>query len=498
MARYDVLLRGATVYDGTGAASFVADVAIDGSRIAAIGSLDGARAALDVDVAGLALAPGFIDVHTHDDFACLQHPDMAFKTRGGVTTCIVGNCGFGAAPYAAACTMIGALAPAAAVPIYDGHAGYLAALESARPATNVGMLAGHGTLRLAAMGKAARAPTDAEMRTMEDALDEALEAGALGLSSGLIYEPGRYADTVELVALARRMRGTGALYASHLRNEAGGLVEAVIEAIAIGEAAGVPVQVSHHKAAGRDNWGRVADTLALIEQAQARGVAVHADQYPYTAGSTLLAAVLDNGAFRDDVAPGGIGRVTADDVVVAAAPGHPAWEGRSIATLAHDLALPPRAAAEHVAAQAPGATAIIHMMSEDDVRMVLRHPSTMIGSDGIPTLDGRPHPRLYNTFARVLGHYARDLAVLPLAEAVYRMTGFAAAKFGLLDRGEIRAGAFADLVLFDPMTVIDRGTFEAPNRYPAGIVDVFVNGARVIAGGVPTTARPGQVLRRAG
>lgn len=260
----------------------------------------------------------------------------------------------------------------------------------------------------------------------------------------------------------------------------------------------MPVQISHHKAAGRDNWGRVAETLRLIESAQARGVDVHADQYPYTAGSTLLAAVLDNGAFRDDGTPGGIGRVTADDVVVAAAPGHPAWEGRSIAAVAGDLGLEARAAAEHVVAQAPGATAIIHMMCEDDVQTVLRHPSTMIGSDGIPTLDGRPHPRLYNTFARVLGHYARDLGVLPLAEAVYRMTGFAAAKFGLAERGVVRAGAFADLVLFDPATVIDRGTFESPNRYPAGIVDVFVNGVRVVRGGEPTTARPGQVLRRAG
>ncbi|MCP5202232.1 MAG: D-aminoacylase [Gammaproteobacteria bacterium] len=498
MARYDVLIRGATVYDGSGGVPFEADVAIDGERIAAIGSLDGASAALEVDGSSHALAPGFIDVHTHDDFACLQHPDMAFKTRGGVTTCIVGNCGFGAAPHAAALEMIGALAPAAAVPDYAGHAGYLAALEAARPALNVGMLAGHGTLRLAAMGRAARAPEAAELRAMEDALDEALEAGALGLSSGLIYEPGRYAATEELIALARRMRGTGALYASHLRDEAAGLVDAVGEAIAIGEAAGVPVQISHHKAAGRDNWGRVAETLRLIESAQARGLAVHADQYPYTAGSTLLRAVLDNGAFRDDVAPGGIGRVTPDDVVVAAAPGQAGWEGQSIAALAGLLGLAPRAAAEHVVAHAPGATAIIHMMSEDDVQAVLRHPSTMIGSDGIPTLDGRPHPRLYNTFARVLGHYVRDLGVLPLAEAVHRMTGFAAAKFGLVDRGTVRAGAFADLVLFDPATVIDRGTFEAPNRYPAGIVDVFVNGARVVAGGVPTAARPGRVLRRAG
>jgi N-acyl-D-amino-acid deacylase len=496
MMRFDTLIRAALIHDGRGGAPYPADVGIEHDRIAAIGSLDTARAALDIDAHGLALAPGFIDVHTHDDFACLQYPDMAFKTRGGVTTCIVGNCGFGVAPYAAAVEMIGALAPGVAVAPYRGHAGYAAALEQAPPATNIGVLAGHGSLRLAVMGRAARAPDDAEMTAMKALLIEALEAGVLGLSSGLIYSPGRHAQTAELIELAREMQGSGALYATHLRDEAAGLVEAVREAIAIGVGAGVPVQISHHKAAGRGNWGQVAGTLALIEAAQARGQSVHADQYPYTAGSTLLSAVLDNGAFTAAAAQGGVGVVAPEDVVVASCPGHAAWEGLDMGALSTLLGLPVRMAAEQVMAQAPGTTAIIHMMDEADVQRVLRHPSTMIGSDGIPTLDGRPHPRLYNTFARVLGHYARDLGVLDMADAVYRMTGFAASKFGLIDRGVVREGAYADLVLFNPATVIDRGSFATPNRYPDGIVDVFVNGMAVIRNACPTAARPGRVLRR--
>ncbi len=498
MPRFDLLFRGAEIYDGGGGAPYAADVGVSADRIAAIGSLDGADAREEIAATRLALAPGFIDVHTHDDFAALQHPDMAFKTRGGVTTCIVGNCGFGPAPYPQAMEMVGALAPGADIAPYSGHAGYTAALEAAPPAVNIGVLAGHGTLRLAAMDRAQREPTAAELSHMKDLLGEALEAGVLGLSSGLIYEPGRYAATDELVELASGMRGSGALYASHLRDEAAGLLAAVAEAIEIGARAGVPVQISHHKASGRDNWGLVARSLALIEAAQARGEAVHADQYPYTAGSTMLAAVLDNGAFDAAAAGHGIGVVTPADVIVAAAPGHAEWEGRSIEALSATLGLPPRDAAEAVVRDAPGATAILHMMSEDDVQQVLRHASTMIGSDGIPTLDGHPHPRLYNSFARVLGHYARDLGVLDLATAIHRMTGFPAHKFGLTGRGVIAEGALADLTLFDPRTIIDCGTWEQPNRYPRGITGVWVNGVAVVRNDRPTRARPGRVLRRAG
>jgi dihydroorotase/N-acyl-D-amino-acid deacylase len=324
---------------------------------------------------------------------------------------------------------------------------------------------------------------------------EGRDAGAVGLSTGLIYEPGRYADTDEIAALAGELAGTGALYATHMRNESEGLLDSVRETLEIGRRAGVPVQISHHKAAGERAWGLVRESLRLIEQAQAEGMDVHADQYPYTAGSTVLAAVAQNGTF-DPARSGGLGHVAAERVTIASAPSHPEWEGRKLSDLARELGKDAQTAAEQIIAQAPGVTVVTHMMDEGDVRTVMRHPSTMIGSDGIPTLPGKPHPRLWGTFARVLGHYARDLGLFSLAEAVHRMTGLSARKFGLRDRGVIREGAFADLVVFDPARIIDVGTFADPNHPPAGIHHVFVNGTAVVRGGSHTHARPGRALRR--
>jgi N-acyl-D-aspartate/D-glutamate deacylase len=324
---------------------------------------------------------------------------------------------------------------------------------------------------------------------------EGLEAGALGFSTGLVYEPGRHADTSEIVALAAEMRDTGSLYATHMRNEGPRLLDSVREGIEIGERAGLPVQSSHHKAAGREAWGLVRESLQLIEEARARGLDVHADQYPYTAGSTVLAAVVQNQGFRPR-SGSGLGAVEPSSVVIASTASHPEWEGQSIEQLMASFDLPAQEAAERVLAEEPGATCVMHSMDEDDVRTVMRHPTTMIGSDGIPTLGGKPHPRLYGTFARVLGRYARELGLFPLEEAVHRMTGLPAAKFGLEGRGGVREGAFADLVLFDPDTILDVGTFEDPNRHPAGIVHVLVNGTPVVRDGEHTGARPGRALRR--
>lgn len=487
-----ILIRNATLYDGGGGPPEPADVAIEGSRIAEVGSIDGG-AATEVDASGLAVAPGFIDVHTHDDFAVLLHPEMAFKSLGGVTTCIVGNCGMGAAPWAEAARMARVFHPGRDVPRYEGHAGYLAHLDGRPPGVNVGMLAGHGTLRLAAMERpGGNEPTTSEMGAMKALLHEALDAGAFGLSTGLIYEPGRNARTEEIVELATEMRGTGALYTTHMRDEAAGLLDAVGEAIRVGEEARVPVQISHHKATGRAQWGLVERSLASIDAARARGVRVAADQYPYTAGSTILGAVVQNRM----VGEGADAVVTPDDVVLASSPGHPEWEGKSLATLRAELGDSVEDVIGRVLREAPLTTVILHTMSEDDVRTVLRHPTTMIGSDGIPTLDGKPHPRLYGSFARVLGRYAREEGVLSMAEAVRRMTGLAADTFGLEGRGYVRAGHAADLVVFDETAILDRGTFEHPARLPDGIRHVFVNGVEVARGQKHTGARPGRALRR--
>jgi N-acyl-D-amino-acid deacylase len=492
---HDLVIREVELYDGSGAPPATADVAVEGDRIAAVHAAAGAAplsGRTTLDGRGLALAPGFIDVHTHDDFAALMYPDMAFKLAGGVTTCVVGNCGFGAAPHAAAAVMAKTLHPNLSLPEWQGYAGYMEHVQARAPGVNIGVLVGHGTARLAAMGTDNRAPTGAEMAAMKAIVAEGLEAGALGLSTGLVYDPGRFAATDEIVELAALMRGTGALYATHMRDEGTGLLDSVREAIGIGRRAGVAVQISHHKASGRSAWGLVNESLRLIEQAQRLGEDVHADQYPYTAGSTILSAVYRDGRLR-----GVLGDLRPEDVVIASTASHPDWEGRSLAQLGTEMNCTPEQAAERVLAEDSGVTVILHAMSEADVRTVMRHPSTMIGSDGIPTLEGKPHPRLYGTFARVLGRYARDEGLFSMAEAVHRMTGFAAAKFRLADRGVVRAGALADLVLFDPATIIDRGTFEDPKRAPEGIRAVFVNGALAVDGGKVTGVRTGRVLRRA-
>jgi len=495
---YDLLIRQSLIFDGSGDSPFEADIAVSGQHIAFIGDAGAATAIREIDAAGLAVSPGFIDVHTHDDFAPFSHPDMGFKTRGGVTTCIVGNCGFGAAPLAAAKEVSGGILPLDNVSSYEGHRGYAAALESCALGANIGVLAGHGTFRMAAMGRKDQVPDDREMRLMKSHLQEALEAGVFGLSTGLIYEPGRNALTDEIADLASEMRGTKALYATHMRDEGPGLVDSVKETIEIGRTAGVPVQISHHKAAGRSNWGLVQQSLAEIEAAQARGENVHADQYPYTAGSTKLQAVLQNGALTPEGGIGdpGIASARPEDIVVASAPGHQEWEGQSIAELAALFGLSPRSTAEKIATDCPGTSVVLHLMSEDDVQTVMRHSSTMIGSDGIPTLDGKPHPRLYNSFARVLGHYARDLKLMSQASAIHRMTEMSAKKFGLVGRGRLAEGCFADLVLFDADNIIDRGTYKRPNQYPDGIHLVVVNGHIVVEHDRVVPAGSGTVLRR--
>jgi N-acyl-D-amino-acid deacylase len=487
----DVVIRNASIIDGTGAPPVVGDVAIRADRIDRVGDV-AEQGDVEIDAQGLSLAPGFIDVHTHDDFAAVLHPDMMFKLAGGVTTCVVGNCGFGAAPYRQAALMARAFHPHDSLPSWEGYSGYFAHLDANPPSVNIGVLVGHGTLRLAALADRRGSPSARELDLMKSQLHEGLDAGALGLSTGLVYEPGRNADTDEIVELASVMRNTGGLYATHMRNEGERLVESVEEAIEIGERAGVPVQISHHKAAGRANWGRVAKSIACIESAQQRGLEVHADQYPYTAGSTVLSAVVQDGGRALGAEPELLA-----SVVVASTANHPEWEGCSLRDLADQWRVAGSEVAQEVLTHEPGATVIMHSMDEADVQTVMRHSSTMIGSDGIPTLDGKPHPRLYGTFARVIGRYARDLGLFSLEEAVHRMTGLSAGKFGLVDRGAIRPGAYADLVLFDPAGIIDRGTFEEPNQFPDGIESVFVNGVQVVKSNAEHTgARPGRALRR--
>lgn len=497
MARdsHDLVIRGATVFDGTGAPEQRGDVAVDDDRIAAVGEVAG-RGSVEIDATGCAVAPGFIDVHSHDDVAMLVSPGMDFKAMQGVTTDVVGNCGLGAAPFDIVARHFSIFFGDMQIAPWEGYAGYFKALDESPAAINAAVLVGHNTLRLAAMGNERREPTPAELGKMRGMVREGMEAGAVGFSTGLIYEPGRYSRTEEVIELAREAGRAGGIYATHMRDEADALLDAIRETLRIGAEGQLPVQISHHKAAGRQNWGKVRESLALIDEARAKGQDVTADQYPYTAGSTSLFAVLQNGAFAGEDDRGGMRAASARNVTIAAAPGHPEFEGRTVEQLCELFGLPPRAAAERVLKDCGnGALAIIELMDEADVRTVMRHPTTMIGSDGIPVA-GKPHPRLYGTFPRVLGRYARDLKLMSMADAIRRMTAMAAAKFRLKDRGVIRPGAFADLVVFDPATIIDTGSYEDPTRYPAGIRHVFVNGTAVVKDGAVTKSRPGRALRR--
>jgi len=496
--KFDLVIRHGLVVDGTAAPAFRADVAVAGDRIVAVGEVpeEGARPGRrTIDASGLVVAPGFIDVHTHDDLAVLHTPTVDFKIRQGVTTDIVGNCGIGAAPSSEAYldfyrTVLGdILGPMDAAPWRTTEEFYRA-VEEAGPSLNVASFVPHSTIRFLAMGVERRPPARAEMAAMKGLLAQGMEAGALGLSTGLIYPPGLFAATEELIELGRVAGGHGGIYASHIRDEGDGMLDAVAEALRIGEEGGVPVQISHHKAMLERNWGKVEQSIGLIEEARARGLDVTVDVYPYTAGSTGLGMLLLAGRDED---------MAAEQLLVVSVKHQHEYEGMTLAEIAGRMGLPLREAALRLLQEEENAVVVVAFaMSEEDVQRVMRYEQAMFGSDGIPSPTGKPHPRLYGTFPRVLGRYVREQRLLPLEEAVRKMTSLPARKHWLWERGEVRPGFFADLCLFDPETVTDRATYEEPRQHPEGIPYVIVNGALVVDGSVHTGARHGRVLRHGG
>ena len=481
METYDWLLRGGEVIDGTGADRRAAEVAIRGDRIVAVGppgAFAEAPATRTLDVTGRIVCPGFIDTHTHDDNAVLTNPAMTPKVSQGVTTVIAGNCGISLSPIA----FDGPPVPPLNLLGDNEHfrfsstAAYAAAVEEKRPGVNVAALIGHSTLRLAVMDDVREAATMSEIDAMRALLAEGLTAGAIGFSTGLYYKPAAAADMDEIVALAEPLADAGGVYATHMRNEHDHVVESLEETFATALKANVSVVVSHHKCAGRKNWGRSRETLAVIDEARGRQQ-IGLDAYPYAAGST----VLDPDWVNEDIR-----------TMISWSTPHPEMNGRDLADVAGDWGVSQRDAAERLAP----AGGIFFQTSEEDVQRILAYPPTMIGSDGLPR-DAHPHPRLWGTFPRVLGHYARDLGLFPLELAVHKMTGKSAATFGLTDRGVIREGAYADAVVFDPATIIDKATFEDPCQPAAGIDYVFVNGRLSWDSGEQTGAGAGRFLARA-
>ncbi|MBK9387486.1 MAG: D-aminoacylase [Planctomycetes bacterium] len=509
----DWLITGATLLDGTGQARFVADLGIVGDTIRAIGQIAPERAQRAIDGRGLALAPGFIDLHTHSDGSILTCPTADSRVLQGVTTEITGNCG-------------SSEVPSSTEP--KSFEGYFARLRELGLSVNHGALVGHGTLRELAGAVNQGAPTATELQRMGAELERALDEGALGFSTGLEYTPGRFADGAEILELAKLAARAGALYATHMRNEVRRVVDSIDESLAIAEQSGVRLQISHLKAAGKPSWPLAATCLERLERARSRGVDVFADAYPYTAyhtgltiylppevaegGRAAMLARLRDPATRarllqllpdavgDD--PGGYAQVVLSAIGSAE---HQRFVGQDLAAIASAWGVAP-AEAHLRLIEAGGGTAsyIGHAMSEENVAQTLAHPLVLVASDGSsqslaePAAServARPHPRSFGTFPRVLARYVREQKRLTLEDAVHKMTALPADRAGLLDRGRLGLGKKADLVLFDPQTIADTATFDRPRSAPLGIRAVFVNGVMVVESGRHTGARPGRVLR---
>jgi N-acyl-D-aspartate/D-glutamate deacylase len=484
----DLAIRNVRVLDGSGAEPFAADVEIDGGRVVSVGKAGAARR--EIDGKEQHLAPGFIDTHSHDDGAFFRYPGMEFKLAQGVTTVVAGNCGFSAIPADTGTDAIAASGGIlAGVPAeFTDLSGYFEAALARKPAINNMMLVGHNTVRTMAMGMEQRAPTLAELATMRGHVERAMEQGACGFSTGLIYRPGRWSRTEEVIELAKVAQPFGALYTTHMRNEGDRLLEAVEETLRIGAESGVHVHISHHKSAGRPNWGKVGDSLARVDRAIAQGQRVTLDVYPYTAGSGRMIEY-----FNLDK----IDRALAEVIRIASCPAFRELEGRMLVDVAAERRMDVTDLVKEVLTAPLGDRTICiqFIIDEADVETNLRHADMMVGSDGIPDLRGRPHPRLFGTFPRVLGRYVRERGTLGLAEAVRRMTSLSAETFGLVERGRVRAGFWADLVLFDPATIVDTATYDDPQREPTGISLVVVNGEIAYERGAHTGVGAGKMLR---
>jgi len=499
---YDLILRNGRIVDGTGSPWYRGDVAVLGDRIAAVGPALTGTARREIDVGSQVIAPGFVDVHSHGGGSIFDVPTAENYLHQGVTTFVAGPDGSSELP----------LGP------------WLERLEALPRTVNVGSMVGQGTIRGRVIGAADRPATPAELEQMKALAEGAMRDGALGLSTGLFYVPGAFTPTEEVVELARVVGRLGGIHKSHMRDEASAIVESVLETIRIGEEGGLPTQITHHKVIGPGYWGASAETLRLVDEARARGVDVTIDQYPYTASATSIHAALlpkwaqEGGAqaMRERLAdPAQRARIrdesariielergggNPDNVVISSCPWDPSLAGKTLRDVIElrglELSLHGAAEAAFWLTEQGGCGGVFHAISEEDLLRIMRHPVSMIASDGDIIVFGRahPHPRSYGTFARVLSRYVREQGVLTLEEAVRKMSAFPAQRVGLTDRGVIRAGMIADLAVFDPATVHDAATFEEPHQYAVGFSLVVVSGEIVLEGERVTDARPGRVL----
>ncbi|MEF3306703.1 N-acyl-D-amino-acid deacylase family protein [Paenibacillus sp. GYB003] len=525
----DLIIRGGRIADGTGNAWFYGDVGVKDGRIAAVGKLE-QEAARTVDARGSVVAPGFIDGHCHSDLMIFDHPHSDIKLRQGVTTEVVGNCGLAPAPYV---KDRAELLRSYVQPVL-GHTSwewpwetvgqYMEHLAANRPSENVATYVAHGALRIAVTGFDNRPATRGELERMKQILEEGMRAGAIGLSIGLLYAPGSYTSREELAELCSVLPKYDGLLSTHIRGEGNNLIPSVKEVIWIAERAGVPLHISHLKAAGKANWGKVLEAIELIEDARARGMDVTCDVYPYHAGSTTLTTVLppwtlEGGiektlaAFRDPALRRRIREELGEEqttwdnlvcstgwhsVIISAVNGerNRDLEGLSIADIAERRGVHPADCMMDLLLEEDGRISIVYFhMSEDDVKQVIGYEKALIASDSLTCETGKPHPRLYGTFPRVFAKYVRDQRVLSLEQAVRKLTSFPAQRFKLGKRGLLVPGYIADIAVFDPDAIRDTATFEEPRQYPEGISRVFVGGVETISGETHTQARVGGLIR---
>lgn len=525
----DILIRGGTVIDGSNVPGVRADVGVRDGRIVAIADDLTANGADVIDAEGQVVAPGFIDIKTHSDWTLPLMPQCESKVHQGVTTEVIGHCGYSCAPVLPGKVDLikDYLSPSAPWLTFfeTSYANYVETYP--QTSVNRAMLVGHNTLRLMTMGLDDRAPEPDELARMKSLLTEALDAGAIGMSSGLFTAPGSYAEGEELVELGAILKARGARYFTHLRDESNTVFDSVAEAVEFGERTGVHVQIVHIKLSGTDNWGGAQRLLDLLAEARARGVPIDCDQYPYEAASNplknLFPAWLQEGGIdrmlerlanrevrdriRREVEAEGLnnfGRIPDWDAIrISISPDLPDHAGRTIAEIAAERGADGfETALDYIVEDRAQTRVLVSSISEDDIQTMIRSPDVMVGSDGNSvapygtTGQGKPHPRFYGTFAKVLGHYARDLGLLPLHTAIHKMTGASARVLGLADRGLLREGCAADIAVFDPDTVAEKATYLDPHRYAEGVDTVLVNGTAVLAHGEHTGATPGQFLRR--
>ena len=527
-----MVLKGGRIFDGTGNPSYVADIGITESRITRIGFLEEDAPEI-ADVRGFAVSPGFIDLHNHSDHTILPFPDAENYIMQGVTTSLGGNCGISMAPLSTDFCKLTRdyLSPF----LHHGYeygwdwkntGDFSRKVQENGTTQNVGFLVGHGTLRIAVKGFDRGACSPEEMRKMRTLLDEAMEEGAFGLSAGLIYSPGSYASEEELSELTTRIGKKGGFFALHMRNESDQLIESVEEAVRITEKSGAALHISHLKAGGRPNWGKVHGALAVMEEARARGMNVTCDAYPYNAGMTTITALLppwtleggvnamlsrlgDPGSRKTiirDLREGVVGfenwlrNIGCSNIRIAACPSARRYEGMTLQEIAREKSPEFHEGFLNWLIEVEcNATMVLFSLYEDDVDFVIRHPLSCVVSDGwitSPKAGGKPHPRGYGTFPRFLARYVREKRLLSLEEAVRKITSLPASIMGLKDRGMIREGFRADLVVFDPAKIRDRATFEEPHQFPEGIHSVVVNGRTTVSEGRLTGVRPGNVLRK--